>query len=82
MNLVEAAVLRDRVGETYDGVITRVDRDGEKGVVVVGALGVEARVRRGTGDAGGVAELPLGEDVRVALVLADVAERRVEFEVV
>lgn len=74
LNLIESVVLADRIGEEYDAVVTRVDSDGEKGVVLVGALGVEARVRRGSGD------LPLGEDVRVRLALADPKARRVEFE--
>lgn len=75
VNLVEAAVLRGRVGQRFDGVITRVDRDGTRGIVVIGELGVEARV---SGDRA----LPLGEGVRVRLTEADMEKRRVEFAVV
>ncbi|QYJ05459.1 RNB domain-containing ribonuclease [Nocardioides panacisoli] len=77
VNLLEAAVLRDHVGQAYDGVIVRVDDDGDRGVVVIGSLGVEARVRRRPGS---TADLPLGESVTVRLVDADLAARRVEFE--
>ncbi|GAA4822703.1 RNB domain-containing ribonuclease [Nocardioides caeni] len=79
LDLVEAVVLVDRVGEEFDGVITSV-RDEERdradgphrGVVVVGAIGVEAPVTSPQ-------QLPLGEDVRVRLTRADPADRAVEF---
>lgn len=75
LDLVEAGVLRDRVGEEMDGVVVDVDdKRPERGQVVVAGPAVEAPV---TGDG----SLPLGERVRVRLVEADVSERRVRFEI-
>lgn len=73
VDLVETVVLAEHVGEEYDGVITSI-REGDpgRGVVVVGAIGVEAPVIS-TG------ALPLGADVRVRLATADPATRSVEF---
>jgi exoribonuclease R len=71
-DLVEAVVLADRVGEEFDGVITRhLGENGDRGIVVVGDLGVEAPV---TGT-----DLPLGEEVRVRVAMADPEARKVEF---
>ncbi|MFJ9317048.1 RNB domain-containing ribonuclease [Pimelobacter simplex] len=75
LDLVEAAVLADRVGETFDAVVTSVrDDHPDTGVVVLAEIGVEAPV---TSDGG--AALPLGDDVRVTLAGADVAARKVAF---
>jgi exoribonuclease R len=71
ISAIEAAVLEDKVGEVFDAVVVEVDEDGEGGTVQLTAPAVTAK-------SGG--ELPLGERVRVRLVLADVAERRVRFE--
>lgn len=76
LDLVEALVLADRVGQDFEGVVTSV-REGEKsdehrGVVVIGAIGVEAPLTSAS-------ELPLGEDVRVRLATADPATRSVSF---
>ena len=74
LNLVEAALLQQRVGETFPGVIVEVDHDDHaRGTVTVQDPAIEARVT-------GAGELPLGDDVRVRLSTADVAGRRVEFE--
>ena len=74
LDLVEAGVLRDRVGEEFDGVVVDVDgKDPRRGVVVVHDPDVEARVVS-------TEALPLGTDVRVRLAVADVPARRVEFE--
>jgi exoribonuclease R len=74
LDLVEAGVLADRVGETFAGVVVDVDdKDPKRGVVVVHDPDVEARVVSS-------APLPLGTDVRVRLSVADVDARKVEFE--
>ncbi|NUR10215.1 MAG: RNB domain-containing ribonuclease [Nocardioidaceae bacterium] len=73
LDLVEAAVLQPRVGETFAGVVVQVDDDDPKhGAVVVQDPAVEAKV--GSGE-----ELPLGADVSVVLTEADVARRTVRF---
>ena len=73
LDLVEAALLRRRVGERFAGVIVDAEDDDQtRGTVTVSEPAVEAPVR-------GSGELPVGEDVTVELVAADVAERKVEF---
>jgi exoribonuclease R len=73
LDLVEAGVLHERVGEEFDGVIVDVDtKDDRRGVVVLHDPDVEARVVGST-------RLPLGTDVRVRLAAADLATRTVEF---
>lgn len=77
LSLVESGVLQTHVGETFEGVVIEVDpHDASRGEVTVQDPAVEARV---------VADghpLPLGSDVRVKLVAADPAARRVEFNLV
>ena len=74
LDLVEAGVLADRVGEMFAGVVVDVDdKDPHRGVVVVHDPDVEARVVSS-------APLPLGTDVQVRLTVADVQARKVEFE--
>ena len=73
VDLVEAALLRHRVGEQFAGVVVDADVDDHtRGTVTVTEPAIEGPVR-------GSGELPLGEDVTVELTRADVAERRVEF---
>lgn len=82
LNLLEAEVLKDRMGETFTGVIVEVeepeepdeDAEGEasRGEVTIAEPAIEARVV-------GTARLPLGERVQVTLTTADPVERRVEF---
>ena len=73
VDLVEAALLAPRVGETFDGVIVEVvEKDPKRGVVTVDEPAVEARLV-------GEADLPLGTEARVELTTADVAARKVEF---
>ncbi|MGZ4492421.1 MAG: RNB domain-containing ribonuclease [Nocardioidaceae bacterium] len=73
LDLVEATVLRDRVGSTFPGVVVAVDDDDPKaGHIVVREPAIEARV---TSDR----DLPLGADVRATLASADVAARQVRF---
>jgi exoribonuclease R len=74
LNLVEAEVLRNAVGQTFDGVVVAVDpEDPRKGDVVVQQPAIEASV---SGDH----ELPLGTNVSVRLTQADPATRTVRFE--
>jgi exoribonuclease R len=74
LDLVEAAVLRPHAGETFLGVVVQVDEDDPKqGAVVVQQPAIEGRVTSSR-------DLPLGTDVEVRLVEADVAKRSVRFE--
>ncbi|WP_322938440.1 RNB domain-containing ribonuclease [Nocardioides bizhenqiangii] len=73
LDVIEAGLLADRVGEEFAGVITSVrEDDPRKGVVVLSEIGVEAPV---TGDR----DLPVGTEVRVRLETADLAARKVAF---
>jgi exoribonuclease R len=73
LDLVEAAVLRDRVGETFAGVVVQVDEDdAHHGDVVVQEPAIEAKVSSQH-------DLPLGTDVSARLAEADVATRTVRF---
>ena len=74
MNLVEAETLRDRVGESFDAVVTEVESDDpHKGEVMLRDPAVEARVTSEH-------PLPVGEEVRVRLTAADPKTRMVRFE--
>ncbi len=74
LNLVEAEVLRNAVGQTFDAVVVAVDpEDPRKGDVVVQRPAIEASVT-------GREELPLGTNVSVRLTTADPATRTVRFE--
>jgi exoribonuclease R len=70
ISTVEAALLDQRVGQTFDAVVVEVDGDGG-GTIQLTDPAVTAHCE-------GV--LPLGERVRVSLVLADVQARQVRFE--
>ncbi len=73
IDLVEAGLLTDRVGEEFDAVIIAVDaKSPERGTAMVRSLGVEAPVESTN-------ELPLGHDVTVRLEVADVHQRQVRF---
>ncbi|MEV5001683.1 RNB domain-containing ribonuclease [Nocardioides sp. LML1-1-1.1] len=75
LDLLEAAILADRVGQDFAGVVTSVREDAPgEGVVMLAEVGVEAPVRSAK-------PLPLGEDVTARLVSADVTARKVAFEV-
>jgi exoribonuclease R len=75
LNVVEAAILSERVGDSFSGVVVDVDdKDPLRGVVVLSDLAVQSAVR-------GEKPLPLGHSVTVRLTEADVANRRVAFEV-
>ena len=71
VDLAEAVVLADRVGEVFDAAVLDVDE--HRAVVALDDPPVRARCD-GTG-------LPLGGRVRVRLSVADPAQRRVLFTV-
>lgn len=74
LDLVEAGVLAQRVGDSFDAVVVEVDEnDARRGELTVPDPAVEARVL-------GSSELPLGQAIRARLARADVAARSVEFE--
>ena len=73
LDLVEAGILQGRVGESFPAVVVDVDaKDDTRGDILIQEPAVEGRVR-------GSAPLPLGTDVQVRLVLADLETRTVEF---
>jgi len=74
LDLVEAVLLRDRVGEEFEAAVVDVNDGGRSGVVQLPDPVVRARVD-GT-------DLPLGQHVRVRLTEASVAARRVRFALV
>ncbi len=75
LDLVEAAVLAPRIGETFDAVVVQVDEDDPRhGHLVVREPAIEAPVTSSS-------DLPLGADVRARLVEAEVRTRTVSFEV-
>jgi exoribonuclease R len=74
LDLVEAVLLRDRLGELFAAMVVDVDdRDPRRGQVMLRDPAVGARVE-------GPAPLPLGTDVVVRLVEADPVRRAVRFE--
>ena len=74
VDLCEAELLKDRVGETFTAVVVEVEeKDPTKGDVTIQDPAIEARVS-------GPSDLPLGEQVPVTLVQADPASRAVSFE--
>ena len=74
LDLVEAGVLSHRVGEEFDAVVVELDeKEKSRGTVTIQEPAIEAPVVANR-------ELPLGEQVRVRLTTADVASRKVEFQ--
>jgi exoribonuclease R len=74
LDLAEAAALASRMGEVFDGAIVEIDKkDPQQGEVMLREPAILARVAANRG-------LPLGEQVRVRLVEADPATRRIRFE--
>ncbi|MFD9796245.1 RNB domain-containing ribonuclease [Streptomyces sp. NPDC059070] len=74
VDLVEAALLKDRVGEVFEATVVDVEEDAPAvGTVHLGDPAVVARVR------GGTAPLPLGGRLRVRLTRADPGTAKVEF---
>jgi exoribonuclease R len=73
VDLCEAELLHDRVGQRFTAVVVdRDEKDKKKGDITIQDPAIEAPVV-GSGD------LPLGEEVTVELVAADPATRKVEF---
>ena len=76
VNLCEAELLSERVGESFTGVVVEIDeKDQQRGDVTIQEPAIEATV---TSDR----DLPLGERVTVELISADPASRAVEFHLV
>ncbi len=73
IDLMEACLLQDAVGQIFTGTVIEVDRDKPRGTVMIDDPAVEARV---SGD-----DLPLGQQIQVRLVTADVVAGQVAFEV-
>ncbi|MFC9929889.1 RNB domain-containing ribonuclease [Streptomyces sp. NPDC127190] len=72
VDLVEAALLRDRVGEVFEGLVVDVEEaHPTAGTVQLAAPAVVGRVEGG--------QLPLGERLRVRLVRADPGTAKVLF---
>jgi exoribonuclease R len=72
VNLLEAALLSDRVGQTFTGVVVDVDDHLPRGDVQIRDPAVHARIDSD--------RLELGEEIQARLVKASVPERRVVFE--
>ena len=73
VDLCEAELLHDRVGESFTAVVVDLDeKDKKKGDVTIQDPAIEATVS-------GTADLPLGEKVQVELATADPRTRTVEF---
>ncbi|MFD0419794.1 RNB domain-containing ribonuclease [Streptomyces sp. NPDC127108] len=80
VDIVEAALLKDRVGEVFDGVVVDVkEREPGVGTVQLAEPAVVARIEAGPGGAGGPGALPLGERLRVRLTQADPGRAKVLF---
>ncbi len=76
VDLCEAELLKERVGETFAAVVVEVEeKDPSKGDVTIQDPAIEARVS-------GPSDLPLGDEVRVRLTQADPTSRSVAFELV
>jgi exoribonuclease R len=74
LDIVEAIVLRDRIGEVFDAVVVDVkENDPAAGTVHLEDPAVVARVEGGDG------ALPLGERLRVRLTEADPGRAKVRF---
>jgi exoribonuclease R len=74
VDIVEAALLKDRVGDIFEGCVVDVqEHEPTVGTVQLESPAVFARI------AGGTARLPLGERLRVRLTQADPAGAKVLF---
>jgi exoribonuclease R len=74
VDIVEAALLKDRVGDIFDGsVVDVMDRQPTVGTVQLESPAVVARIE------GGTVTLPLGERLRVRLTQADPGTAKVQF---
>ncbi|MBO1333190.1 RNB domain-containing ribonuclease [Streptomyces sp. VRA16 Mangrove soil] len=74
VDIVEAALLKDRIGEMFDAVVVDVkDHEPAVGTVQLTEPAVVARIE------GGSSALPLGERLRVRLTQADPGRAKVRF---
>jgi exoribonuclease R len=74
VDIVEAALLKDRVGDIFDACVVDVqEREPTVGTIQLEVPAVVARVE------GGTARLPLGERLRVRLTQADPGTAKVRF---
>ncbi|MFE0171859.1 RNB domain-containing ribonuclease [Streptomyces sp. NPDC059002] len=74
VDIVEAALLKDRVGDVFDAVVVDVkEREPAVGTVQLADPAIVARIE------GGSAKLPLGERLRVRLTQADPGAGKVQF---
>ena len=73
VSTLEAAVLEQRLGKTFEAVVVDVDREGDGGLVQLADPAVMGRCDG--------RDLPLGERIVVRLELADVMKRQVRFAV-
>lgn len=74
VDLVEAALLKDRIGEIFDAYVVDVaDQEPTTGTVHIDDPAVVARID------GGDTKLPLGERLRVRLTQADPGSSKVLF---
>jgi exoribonuclease R len=74
VDIVEAALLKDRVGDIFDGsVVDVMERQPTVGTVQLESPAVVARIE------GGTVTLPLGERLRVRLTQADPGTAKVQF---
>ncbi|MFC7308477.1 RNB domain-containing ribonuclease [Streptomyces monticola] len=74
VDIIEAALLKDRIGEIFDAIVIDVkDREPAVGTVHLEDPAVVARIEGGTG------KLPLGERLRVRLTQADPGAAKVQF---
>jgi exoribonuclease R len=72
IDLTEAITLAPRIGETFDGAIVELERDPKQGVAMLRDPAIEAPVTSEV-------PLPLGADVKLKLIEADLATRSVRF---
>lgn len=72
VDLVEAFLLADRIGETFEGTVVELDTEKKQGIIVIKEPAVEARI---TGP-----NLPLGHEIRAKLTAADPAKATLQFE--
>lgn len=74
IDLLEAVVLTDRIGDTFDAIVTNLeDGDARVGTVMIDDPAIETRVHAQR-------DLPLGQRVAVKLTDADPTRRRVSFQ--
>lgn len=72
IDLAEALALAPRVGEVFEGSIVEVGKDRTTGVAMLRELAIE-------GPVSAEASLPLGQEIRLRLVVADPERRTIRF---